>query len=155
MAGRPQEQSRAELDDASSGGGSPRKIDPPFRPMHWRDNGRKRAAVYSLLAVWTFLIFFGMFHPGAWYVLLGGGLSWAIVMGLIISRPIGYWIADGLLQIPGPERKDRHPPEHRSIPYPYSLDHVEWKPDTVPPDFYSTHLPPVSWTAFVAQVAGP
>jgi hypothetical protein len=123
--------------------------------MHWRDNGRKRAAVYSLLAVWTFLIFFGMFHPGAWYVLLGGGLSWAIVMGLIISRPIGYWIADGLLQIPGPERKDRHPPEHRSITYPYSLDHVEWKPDTVPPDFYSTHLPPVSWTAFVAQVAGP
>ena len=74
-------------------------------------------------------------------------------MGPVISRPIANWVADGLLQLPGPERKDRQPPPHRSMTYPYSLDRVEWKPETVPPEFYSVHSPPVSWTAFIAQIA--
>ena len=135
----------------------PTKVRSPDRPYpgaRWRDRGTTRVAVYSLLVVWTFLVFFGMFHPGAWYVLLPGGVTWAVVVGFIISRPISNWIADTLLQLPGPERKDRHPPEHRSLTYPYSLDHVEWKPEMVPPDFYSTHSAPLNWSAFIAQVAG-
>ncbi len=129
------------------------KIDPPFPRAKWYDVGRKRVAVYSLLAVWTFLTFFSLFGPFAWYAMIPNGLVWATVLGLVISRPMANWVVDGLLQLPGPGRKDRHPPEHRSMTYPYSLDHVEWKPETVPPSFYSTHTAPVSWIRFVAELA--
>jgi len=135
---------------------TPRKIPSPYptyqRP-HWRDSGRRRVAVYFLLAVWTFLIFYGLFRPFAWYALLPNGLLWAVVMGIVLSRPLGYWVADHLLQLPGPERQQRQPPEHRSMTYPYSLDHVEWKPETVPPNFYSTSSAPVSWTTLVERLA--
>ena len=130
-----------------------RSPDRSYPGANWRDKGRTRVVVYLLLAVWTLLIFYGLLRPSAWYAVLPGAGLWALVLGVVLSRPLGYWIADTLLQLPGPERKDRHPPTHRSMTYPYSLDQVEWKPEAVPPSFYSTHSAPVSWKTLVTQLA--